>query len=700
MRNSKLTIPGFPYLLPAAVAAAGLAYLDGRHGLSSDIPVVTSIVGSTLAGNTRERTSTISLFYTLEAHARSPNRHRPFIIHHGETWSYAEAYDTVLKYGTWLTSKGVTSGEVVAIDFYNSEVFIWCWFALWSLGATPAFLNTSLKGEGLVHCVRTSGARLVLVDEFARDKFEEDVMMEHGFNAIRTDGELRDGRQAKYGFETDPTKISRSIQNQTRSSSSSTIPSSRKLEIIFFDKRLETYILSLPPTRLPPTRLPNSVRGTPKKHDMAMLIYTSGTTGLPKPAIMSWNKAHIGASFISKWMHIKKTDIMYTAMPLYHGSASVLGVGTMLIAGGAICLGQKFSHKTFWPEVRDSKATLVQYVGETCRYLLAAPPSPEDKKHCVRAAFGNGLRSDVWQPFKDRFGIQTVYEFYSATEAPVALFNHSSNPFAAGAFARTGTIGSLIMRTLGIITLRLSPTSPLELLRDPKTGLCVPTAPNEPGELVFKLDAANIEHKFQGYYGNEKASQSKILRNVRKKGDAYFRSGDLVRHDNEARWFFVDRLGDTFRWKAENVSTAEVADVLGQHEAIQEANVYGVEVPHHDGRAGCAAIVLEQGAATTSQPPDGISLPQDATLKSLAQDVQKKLPPFAVPVWLRVTREMHTTGTNKQQKHLFQKDGIDVDAVEEQGDALLWLCGKGDEARYERFTRRDLQRVKGGEVKL
>jgi acyl-CoA synthetase (AMP-forming)/AMP-acid ligase II len=688
----KLTDPALPYLVPAAAAAAGLAYFDGRHALSHDLPVVASLISSTIAGINSERKSTLSLFYTLEAHARSSNRHRPFIIHHGETWSYAESYDTVLKYGTWLTNKGVKNGDVVALDFVNSEVFIWCWFALWSLGATPAFLNTSLKGEGLVHCVRTSGARLVLVDGFGKDYFQEEVMEEHGFSAMPTDKGLPEGTQASYGFETDTTQIPRSIRNRTRTSSSVTSSGPSKLEIIFFDKRLETYILSLPSTRQP-----NSVRGTPKRQDMAMLIFTSGTTGLPKPAIMSWHKANMGAKFTAKWMGVKNTDIMYTAMPLYHGSASVLGVGTMLMAGGAICLSQKFSHKTFWPEVRASKSTLVQYVGETCRYLLTAPPSPQDKQHHVRAAFGNGLRPDVWQPFKDRFGIQTIFEFYSATEAPAALFNHSSNAFSAGAFARQGSLGSLIMRGVGIFTIRMSPTSPLEPLRDPATGLCVPTASDEPGELVFKLDAQNIKSKFQGYYGNEKATSSKILRNVRKKGDAYFRSGDLVRSDNEGRWFFVDRLGDTFRWKAENVSTAEVADVLGQHEAVQEANVFGVEVPHHDGRAGCAAIVMEP---TKSSSTDKLPLPQDAVLKSLAQHLEKKLPPFAVPVWLRVTRVMHTTGTNKQQKHLFQKDGIDVDAVEGQGDALFWLCGKGNDARYERFTRRDMEKVLGGGVNL
>jgi acyl-CoA synthetase (AMP-forming)/AMP-acid ligase II len=685
----KLTNPALSYLPAAAAAAAGLAYLNGRYALSSDLPLISSLVKAQILGAVEERASTLNHFYTLEAHARSSNRHRPFVIYNEETWSYAEAYDTVLRYGTWLSSKGVKSGDVVALDFVNSDVFVWCWFGLWSVGATPAFLNTALRGEGLAHCIRASTARLVLVDEFAADKFEEGVFAQHGFSVLAKNDRPLEGKHTRFEYESDKTPVPRAVRNQTNASSSDgSSPGPRKLEVVFFDKRLENHILTLPPTRQP-----DSVRGHPQKQDMAILIFTSGTTGLPKPAIMSWNKAHIGARFIASWMGIKPTDIMHTSMPLYHGTASILGVCPMLFAGGAISLSQKFSHQTFWLEVRNSRATILQYVGETCRYLLAAPPSPLDKQHHVRAAFGNGLRPDVWQPFKDRFGIETINEFYSATEAPAGLFNHSSNGFAAGAIGHNGTLGTLLMRAVGGLTIiRMSPTAPLEPLRDPTTGLCYTASLDEPGELVFKLDPANIKRKFQGYFNNAKATNTKILRDVRKKGDAYFRSGDLVRLDAEGRWYFVDRLGDTFRWKAENVATAQVAEVMGKHSAIQEANVYGVEVPGHDGRAGCAAVVLA--------PIHSSSDDHAKTFKSLVQHLQRNLPPFAVPVWLRVTRQMHTTGTNKQQKHLFQRDGFDVEAVESQGDKLFWLVGKGTEATYESFGKRDMDRLMGGQVKL
>tara|TARA_R110002003_G_scaffold207_4_gene16014 strand:+ start:1295 stop:3028 length:1734 start_codon:yes stop_codon:yes gene_type:complete len=576
----------------------------------------------------------------------------------------------------WFKHKGVGKDEIVAMDFVNSEVFIWVWFGLWSIGAKPAFINYNLTGKPLVHTIKTSTARLVLVDEEGKDNFQEEVLQEHGFIALGDD---------KFGFDMDASEVPRSVRNQTipaQALEAGTVQAKvqRQIEIVHFDKTLEAQILTLPSTRQP-----DSARAGQTRSSMAMLIYTSGTTGLPKPAVMAWGKCSIGAKFTSSWLGLKN-DIVYTSMPLYHSSASVLGVCAVLQAGSTICLSSKFSHKTFWPEVRSSHATIIHYVGETCRYLLSAPPSPLDKSHKVRAAFGNGLRPDVWEPFKQRFGIQTIYEFYAATEAPGGMFNRSSNTFSSGAIARNGTLASLIFST-GLCVVRIdSAASPPVPLRCPTTGLCQPVTANEPGELLYKLDPANITEKFQGYFNNDAATSSKIVRNVRALGDAWYRSGDVLRWDKEGRWWFVDRLGDTFRWKAENVSTAQVADVLGAHPAIAEANVYGVAVPRHDGRAGCAAVVLRSSHGE----------PSEDTLRSLAAHVERELPAFARPVWLRVTRAMQTTGTNKQQKQGLQTEGIDPRVVEGAGDVLFWLKG----GRYERFTKRDLDAIEGGAVKL
>jgi acyl-CoA synthetase (AMP-forming)/AMP-acid ligase II len=670
------TTTALAYLIPAA--AAGLAYFNGRHGLAYDWPVFSSLFFSQINGALHERRDTLNLFYELESQAQSSRANHAWIIFQGQTWTYAQAYDIVLRYGTWLESRGVEKDEIVAMDFVNSEVFVWVWFGLWSIGAKPAFLNYNLTGKPLVHTVKTSTARLVLVDEEGRDKFSKEMLREHGFT--RTDR----ADKVEYTFVMAQADIPRSVKNETKTPKAAVdagtvaepLQAQRALELIFFDSTLQSQILTHPATRLP-----NSSRSNQKRSDMAMLIYTSGTTGLPKPAIMSWSKCSGGAKFISNWMSLKN-DIVYTSMPLYHSSASVLGVCAVLRCGATLCLSKKFSHKTFWPEIRDSNATVLHYVGETCRYLLSAPPSPLDKQHRIRAAFGNGLRPDVWEPFKQRFGITTIFEFYAATEAPGGLFNRSSNSFSAGAIARNGTLGNALISTkLALVRMGAESSEPV---RDPKTGLCQICDYNEPGELLGALDAKNITQGFQGYYGNEKATSSKIIRNVRKKGDAYFRSGDLMRWDDEGRFWFVDRIGDTFRWKAENVSTAEVASALGSHPSIAEANVYGVSVPKHDGRAGCAAVVLKSDT------------PTEQTLRSLAEHVKKQLPTFAVPIFLRVTKEMQLTGTNKQQKHMLQKEGIDPSVSEQAGDVLYWLRG----GTYLRFTKKDLETIEGGGVKL
>ncbi|KAF3004282.1 hypothetical protein E8E13_008463 [Curvularia kusanoi] len=680
--------------LPLAVpaAAAGLAYLNARHGISYDWPLLSSFVSATIGTVRAERRDELNVFYDLEALAQGSRADHPWIIFHGQKWTYKEAYDIVLKYGTWLRNRGVQPGEVVAMDFVNSETFIWIWFGLWSIGAKPAFINYNLTGKPLMHTIKTSTARLVLVDEESKTNFAEHVMAEHGF--VPAPITKTGGTQANYDFEMDQSEVPRSVKSQALAQVQlqgiTATPQKKQLEIVFFDKQLADSILMLQSIRQP-----DSCRANQKRNSMAMLIYTSGTTGLPKPAVMSWGKCNGGAKYVASWISLKN-DVMYTSMPLYHSSASVLGVCAVLQAGGTICLSSKFSHKTFWPEVRSSKATVIHYVGETCRYLLSAPPSALDKAHSVRAAFGNGLRPDVWEPFKERFGIRSVFEFYSATESPGGLWNRSDNTFSSGAMGRNGTLSTLLFAPNTCIVRTDPDADGTEPLRSKHTGLCQVCDWNEAGELLYKLDPANIELKFQGYFGNDKATSSKIVRNVKKSGDAYFRSGDLVRWDKEGRWWFVDRIGDTFRWKSENVSTAEVADAVGRHAAIDEAAVYGVQVPGHDGRAGCAAVVLNPSALSTAANAEKAVAVKGEVLESLAAHVTKELPAFARPIWIRVTKQLQTTGTNKQQKHLLQKDGINPQAVEQTGDALYWLSN----GAYVPFTARDFKKIEGGGVKL
>lgn len=385
-------------------------------------------------------------------------------------------------------------------------------------------------------------------------------------------------------------------------------------------------------------------------------------------------------------------------MPLYHSSAIAMGFLTCLWNGATLIIGRKFSARTFMSDARENNATIIQYVGETLRYIMGVQPEFDvttgeclDKKHNIRLALGNGLRPDVWNRFKERFNIPTIAEFYAATEGSSGSWNLSSNDFSAGAIGRNGLIGSFILgRSTAIVEVDHESQEPW---RDPKTGLCKRAPRGEPGELLYAIDPADPNAAFQGYFQNPKATESKIIRDVLKKGDAYFRTGDMIRWDKEGRWYFSDRLGDTFRWKSENVSTSEVAEILGVHPEVHEANVYGVALPNHDGRAGCAAIIFNQQLTSGSS---GLALePSRALLNSLAAHTLSNLPRFAAPLFLRVMPEMQATGNNKQQKHVLRTEGVDISKVS-KNDRLYWLQG----STYVPFEQKDWDRVNSGHARL
>jgi len=257
--------------------------------------MLSSFVAATVRIARAERRDKLNVFYELEALAQGPRADHPWIVFHGQRWTYKEAYDTVLKYGTWLRGRGVQPGEVVAMDFVNSETFIWVWFGLWSIGAKPAFINYNLTGKPLMHTIKTSTARLVFVDEESKANFAEHVMAEHGFTPAPATAAER--AQANFDFEMDQSEVPRSVKDQALAQAQpqgiTSTSQKKQLEVVFFDKHLADSILMLQPTRQP-----DSCRANQKLNSMAMLIYTSGTTGLPKPAVMSWGKVSNIVSFI------------------------------------------------------------------------------------------------------------------------------------------------------------------------------------------------------------------------------------------------------------------------------------------------------------------------------------------------------------------------------------------------------------------
>ncbi len=374
--------------------------------------------------------------------------------------------------------------------------------------------------------------------------------------------------------------------------------------------------------------------------------------------------------------------------------------------GTTFVLGRRFSTSGFWREVRESEATVMQYVGETCRYLSSAPAEPDpsdptktlDTQHKIRIAFGNGLRADVWDRFKTRFGIETIAEFYAATEGTSGAWNYSSNSFSSGAVGRNGVIaGWLLASQVAVVQVDYESEMPV---RDAVTGLCVRAPRGEEGELLYALDAADITEKFQGYLGNKAASRKKVARDVVRKGDAWFRTGDVLTWDAEGRWWFVDRVGDTFRWKGENVSTAEVAQILGGLEPVQEANVYGVLVPGTEGRAGCAALVLRDEWSGPTRKDDPITDEEEekaVLMADLATHLRTHLPEYAIPLFLRLVKQMQRTGNMKQQKSTVRAEGLDLDRIEgDYGEEVWWLKGPA----YVRFRREDWAALAGGRVKL
>lgn len=518
-----------------------------------------------------------------------------------------------------------------------------------SLNVAPAFINHGLVGQGLLHCIKVSKAKLLLYEA----AFEDNLA------AIQED--LKNTNVREYVCIHDGIKLT---TGEKTGGPSGNLQGAKILDLP-----------GLAITSPNPKPVDPSYRSAVDEKTTACLIYTSGTTGLPKAALCSHGRIGAGMVIFGTTNRFSPKDRLYTPMPLYHSSASFLCIAASWYAGSTVIIGRRFSASRYFDEVRANDATVVQYIGEIARYLLAVPPSPLDKQHRVRMAYGNGMRPDVWTKFRERFGIREVSEFYASSEGNGALLNYNSGPFGAGAIGRLGPLARFARPQFKIARVD---TLTEDIYRDPKSGLCVECVPDESGEFLMKIDTSQPAGDFQGYADNPEATQKKILKDVFVKGDAWFRSGDLLKRDSDGHFWFQDRLGDTFRWRGENVSTAEVAQALG--EVVGEANVYGVEVPGSDGRAGCAAI-----------PSD---IPFDP--RQLAGHARKSLPKYAVPFFLRIVPAMEQTGTVKHLKVSLRKEGIDHKLV--KGDQLWWLPPKAD--AYRPFLESDMLDLAAGKVKL
>lgn len=529
-----------------------------------------------------------------ETVAKFPN-HSMIIFEDRElTWGEFNALTNQFAHA--LIARGVKRGDCVSVIMENRIEMLAATFALQKIGAIASLINFALTGAQLAHCVTISESVACLVGEEVYGNLDE----------VRSQLNLAD-------------EAILWVADQR----SSAVPANAE-DIV---STLGQYAT----TNLPDT-------GTILAGATAMYIFTSGTTGMPKAAKIPhrrWMAA--GRAFGLAGCQAKVSDRFYLCLPLFHGTGIVCGIGSCFFTGASIFLRRRFSASEFWSDVQTYQCTNFIYVGELCRYLLAQPVCPEEHNNPLTRVFGNGLRPDIWDEFKQRFGLERICEFYGSSEGNVSFFN---------ALNKDRTMG-LTPATIMLVKYDIDAD---EIIRD-ADGKLIEVAKGEPGLLIGEIDE---QYKFDGYT-NDSATESKILRDVIKPGDAWFNTGDLIREQDvgfamgKAHYQFVDRVGDTFRWRSENVSTNEVGEILNGHDQIEMANVYGVDVPATEGKAGMVSLILRPGEVFD--------------VEGFSAFVTAKLPHFAQPVFVRVQPEAETTGTFKLLKGELRKQAFHLDQV-------------------------------------
>ncbi|OAL29241.1 hypothetical protein AYO22_02135 [Fonsecaea multimorphosa] len=536
------------------------------------------------------------------------------------TYTWREAREYACQYAQWFLEANVRPGDCVGFYLQNSPDFVLGWLGLLAIGCYPAMINYNLVGGALVHCVKIAECKVLLVDEDFRDRvLENKELQQLGISIHVVDRDFR-------------ARLSRM------------------------------------PGRMPSAEYTKDIG---EKTKLA-LRYTSGTTGYPKGVMATIGRyyARLASQFTEMGIQPLQADgsgdRWYICMPMCHSTAGSAVIICMIMPT-TLCIGKKFSASRFWDEVRTSRSTMATYVGEIARYLLALPPSPLDRQHSLRMVYGNGMRPDVWGRFQERFGIPKVCEFYGSTEGGLSHLNIQEGDFLRDAVGHDGLIRRWQLHSQMAPVLVDAETN--EIVRDHETGFAIRMPYEIGGEILFRLDS---EASFVGYWRNSDATNKKFARDVFRKGDLWYRTGDSLKRDRDGKWSFLDRLGDTFRWKGENVSTAEVSECLGRYPGVIDANVYGVQVPNHDGRAGCAALMLSPDVA------------QSFDLDGLLRHARRDLPGYAVPLFLRIvtTGSLNSMGL-KQEKVQPRAEGVDPDRV--RGDRLYVL--RGD--RYVVFARKD-----------
>src|SRR3984885_16348247 len=484
---------------------------------------------------------------------------RPALLSDGGSFTYRELAERISRYARWARGLGIRPGCTVGLLMPNQPDYLACWLGISKVGGTVALINTRLVDRSLAHCIDAAQAdHLVLAAECT-----------NAFESARP--------HLKH------------------------VPRLWRLGAGDAGADLDAALAAMDSQPLSAAQ-----RGEVTISDVALLIYTSGTTGLPKAANISHRRVLTWGGWFAGLTDASVDDRLYDCLPLHHSVGGVVAPCSMLRAGGSVAIAEKFSAANFWGDIVGFDCTIFQYIGELCRYLLKAPASDLETGHRLRLAVGNGLRGDIWEAFAGRFAIPQILEFYAATEGNFSLFNVEGKPGAIG------RIPSLLAHRFPASIVRVNAEGNPIRGRD---GLCLACAPGQVGHAIGRIGAAaQGGGHFEGYT-DPVETEKKILRNVFAAGDVWFCTGDLMQVDQHGYYYFVDRVGDTFRWKGENVATSEVNDAIMHCAGVLDAATYGVTVPGADGRAGMAALVVDLGF----------------DFKVFAEHMSRRIPVYALP---------------------------------------------------------------------
>ena len=548
----------------------------------------------------QEQISIVSVFEDVVA--QHPDR--LMLLFEGREWTYQAFNADVNRLAHGLAANGVTRGDTVALFMENRAEFVLSMLAVMKLGASCALINNSLSGRALAHCVKaTDSKHLIFGDE--RTTVVDDCREDIGLPASGTYFWFKDEGDAN------PPEWTMDARD---------------------------LMVAQPTNNLPVTR-------EIKAGEVALYIFTSGTTGLPKAAILLHRKGLAASTVLGRLgFRVVPSDRLYLCLPIYHATGLGPGLFAFLLSGASVYLRRSFSASSFWPEVQQYQTNSFIYVGELCRYLTQQPSCAEERDNPLVKMLGNGLRPDIWDEFKNRFVVSRICEIYGSSEGNVTFAN---------LFNKEKTIGA----TFAKVTLVAYDLENDQILRD-ENGLCIDAESGEPGLLLGEITK---DYAFDGYT-NKEATEQKIVVGVNAEGDRWFNTGDLVKEIDVGfalglkHYQFVDRTGDTFRWRAENVSTNEVAEVLNQHPQIEMANVYGVEIPGVEGKAGMAALAIDKSVSFD--------------LDHFTQLVDMELPMYARPVFLRLQRSFETTGTFKLVKTSLREEAYHPERV---GDDEIYV---------------------------